>query len=252
MYVLGLRLGLRPGEATGLHWADFDARRGHTQRDPRRAQLTHGRAAVVDELKTKDAKRTLGLPADLVEQFRAHRAAQARSSGFAAADWADEALVFASRGVRCCRLRMYVATSPRSAAGLPTVRPNELRHSCAVSDRLGRRHRDGRRRARPHVDADGRRDLSTSAATGDRGSGLGGTGAPFVNRRVERHFGDVAALGLLGTRSAASIRTYRGSGRPGRFAGPTSEAYTRDQRPVRRRLCTPSCRTLTGWESRWL
>lgn len=133
MFVLGLRLGLRPGEAAGLYWDDVDL-----DSDPatvnvtRGVQMVGGKAVVVDDLKTAGSKRTLALPPDLVDDLRRHRASQLRER-MAAPSWRDDRLVFTSPtgnvlsppNVR----RQLVAVCKR--AGTPAVRPNELRHSCA-------------------------------------------------------------------------------------------------------------------------
>ena len=143
MFALGLRLGLRPGESTGLYWDDVDLEAGIVN-VTRGVRLTKGRAEVVDDLKTATAKRTLALPTDLVEQFRRHRVEQI-AERLAAKAWTDDRLVFASpRGtvlsppnVRrhldavCAGITTARRKVDKKAAPFPAVRPNELRHSCA-------------------------------------------------------------------------------------------------------------------------
>ena len=92
MFALSLRLGLRPGEAAGLYWEDLGDDAVNVTRGVR---LINNRATVSDDLKTSAAKRTIGLPPDLVEWFADHRRAQA-AERLAATSWVDDRLVFAS------------------------------------------------------------------------------------------------------------------------------------------------------------
>lgn len=143
MFALGLRLGLRPGEFTGLYWDDLDLEAGIVN-VTRGVRLTKGRAEVVDDLKTATAKRTLKLPTDLVVQLQRHRTDQI-AERLAATSWIDERLVFATptgnvlsppnvrrhldtiaAGITAARHEVDKKSDP-----FPAVRPNELRHSCA-------------------------------------------------------------------------------------------------------------------------
>lgn len=143
MFTLMLTLGLRPGEAMGLHWVDIDLD-GGTVNVTRGVQLDHGRAVVIDELKTSSAKRTLALHPVTTATLEHHRKTQL-AERLAAASWAEERLVFASPtgsvlsppNVRrqlaavCERLDAELRKVDPDSTGYPTVRPNELRHSCA-------------------------------------------------------------------------------------------------------------------------
>jgi integrase len=143
MFAMALKLGLRPGEAAGLYWSDLDLEAG-TVNITRGVRLTKGRAEVVDDLKTDGAKRTLGLRDDLVAQLKAHKRAQT-AERLAAPRWIDDRLVFASPtgnvlsppNVRrhltaiCGRIEATRAESDPDSEPFPTIRPNELRHSCA-------------------------------------------------------------------------------------------------------------------------
>lgn len=134
MFGLSLRLGLRPGEAAGLYWTDLvldgdcptvNVTRG--RRDDRR-----GHVEISDDLKTSTSKRTLALPPDLAAWLREHHASQ-RLERMAATAWADDQLVFATSAgtpVEASNGRRQLAAVCRRA-GVPIVRPNELRHSCA-------------------------------------------------------------------------------------------------------------------------
>jgi integrase len=171
MYALGLRLGLRPGEAAAMHWSELDL-----DSDPPTANITRGVqtvagvASVVDNLKTETSRRTIELPGDLADWLRAHRQTQ-RHERTATPAWHDDDLVFATTQgsltdpsnnrrdlARYCKI-----------AEVPEVTPNELRHSCAsllsdegvplilIADLLGHQdtrmlERTYRHRLRPVVD----------------------------------------------------------------------------------------------------
>ena len=141
MFALSLRLGLRPGEAAGLYWADIGDEAVNVTRGVRR---TKGRAEVVDDLKTSAAKRTIALPSDLVDWFADHRKAQLEER-VAAMSWVDKRLVFTTPTGHvtdpaanrrqlaevCARITAARREVDPEAEEFPTVKPNELRHSCA-------------------------------------------------------------------------------------------------------------------------
>jgi integrase len=128
-FALSLRLGLRPGEAFGLHWSDVGDGYVNVTRAVRR---DGGRLEVVDELKTASARRTIALPPELVAWIERHRRAQLEER-LAARSWADERLLFATRAggpVDPARSRSELRRACE-AAGVTAIAPNELRHSCA-------------------------------------------------------------------------------------------------------------------------
>jgi integrase len=125
MWALCLRVGLRPGEAAALHWSDLDLRRG-TLNVHRGVQAdARGAVAVVDALKVESSRRTLALPVDLVEGLGRLRQSRPRRL--------RDALVFSrddGQPLHPTTARKELADICRSA-GVPVIRPNELRHSCA-------------------------------------------------------------------------------------------------------------------------
>lgn len=169
---LMLTTGLRPGEALGLCWDSVDVDAG-TLTVRRAVRLERGKARLVDDVKTKAAFRTIGLPAPAVDVLRAQRRSVAALK-LAARTWAvdDPGLVFPTvQGTPWnpanVRRELYAVCD---AAGLPRVRPHELRHTAAsvlsdqgvplelIADLLG--HVDVtmvsqvyRHRVRPSVDA---------------------------------------------------------------------------------------------------
>jgi integrase len=140
-FALSLRLGLRPGETWAIYWEDVG---DDTVNITRGIQRSGGRSTISDELKTSSSKRTIALPTDLIDWFGRHRAAQA-TERLAARSWHDDRLVFAGPTGRiidpsrsrkmltaiCERLEAERAENDLDADAFPTLRPNELRHSCA-------------------------------------------------------------------------------------------------------------------------
>jgi integrase len=179
IFGLSLRLGLRPGEAAALYWRDVDGGVVNVSRGLRR---DGNRPVIVDEVKTAGSRRTIELPADLVDWLADHRKVQL-AERLAAATWADDRLVFAStagtvvepRNARrrlaaiCKQIGADRAKHEPDAAPFPILKPNELRHSCAsllsdagvplelIADLLGHASTDMldrtyRHRLRPVVD----------------------------------------------------------------------------------------------------
>lgn len=117
------RLGLRPGEAAGVCGDALDL-----HGDPpslaviRAVQLVGGRPTLTDHLKTKGARRTLALPADVAEDL-------ARL-----ADKAGDGLLFTAPGggpLWPSTVRAALADACM-LAGVERITPNELRHTAAT------------------------------------------------------------------------------------------------------------------------
>ncbi len=100
MVVVGLTVGLRPGELTGLLWADIDldvrkpptiAVSGAMKRGP------DGRGEARGQVKrSKDGRRTIALPPPRVEALKAHRGKRQLEERLAAGpEWKEGGLVFA-------------------------------------------------------------------------------------------------------------------------------------------------------------
>lgn len=172
MWATMLYLGLRPGEAAALAWADIDFtnRIVHVRRGRKRNKGT----ISIGSTKTPGSVRSLDAPAKVIDLIREHRIAQKRERLAIAAIWCnDEDLVFTNPvgsptdppKVRAEFNRVIVA------AGIgDNWTPNMLRHSAAsimsdagvplerIADQLG--HKDTRmlaahyrQRIRPTVDA---------------------------------------------------------------------------------------------------
>lgn len=123
MYLTMARVGLRPGEAAGLCPDALDL-----DQDPptlaviRAVQLRNGHPLIVTDLKTTGARRTLAIPPDVAAAL-AHVATGAE----------DEPIFTAATGgpVWPSTARSELAAAC-TAAKVPKITPNELRHTAAT------------------------------------------------------------------------------------------------------------------------
>jgi integrase len=92
-WLVGLALGLRQGEALGLWWDDIDLDAG-LLRVRRSLQRQHGGGLVFTEPKTQRSRRTIPLPAPLIEALRQHLACQEKERATAGPLWRDSPCVF--------------------------------------------------------------------------------------------------------------------------------------------------------------
>lgn len=129
-----LYLGLRPGEATGLLWADVDLDRAvvHVRRS---LKLERGRLVLDERLKTDRSRRSLDAPPQVVTALRTHRTAQTKARLKAGELWAPPYpdLVFTTAlgtplGPRNVHRSLTLLTA---GLGLGAWHPHELRHSAA-------------------------------------------------------------------------------------------------------------------------
>jgi len=137
-FTVALSLGLRLGELLALSWPDLAL-----DTTPPRLTVTRnltrvpGRGLALDDTKTAGSRRSVHLPAPVVESLRRHRLHQAEERLKVGPDWpplplgAD--LVFrtpfgTASDPKNFRAAVYRATE---AAGLGRWSPHELRHSCA-------------------------------------------------------------------------------------------------------------------------
>jgi integrase len=115
-WAIALALGLRQGEALGLKWADVDLDVGTliVRRGRLRPRWRHGcdgtcggkygghcpqrvaERAETAETKSRAGRRVVGLPSELVELLKAHRAEQDQERAIAGQLWADHGWLFAT------------------------------------------------------------------------------------------------------------------------------------------------------------
>lgn len=135
LVILGLYLGLRPGEITGLRWCDVDLEAGTLEVAQMRRRNPDGSMTFVDP-KAKSGRVIEDLPEAVTDALRRHEVRQrkARMSGKAA--WSSNDLVMTTRTggpLDASNHRREVARLAK-AAGIfmrPALTPNELRHSAA-------------------------------------------------------------------------------------------------------------------------
>jgi len=131
LFVVGLYLGLRPGELTGLPWSAVDFRaRTLTVRQSRKV-LPDGTMRMGDTKAYSD--RVLRMPDDVVEALKVHKAQQ-KAERLAAQVWHDIDLVFVNEigaPIDPSNLRRTVA-DVCELAGVERISPNELRHTAAT------------------------------------------------------------------------------------------------------------------------
>jgi integrase len=143
LVVVGLMLGLRPGELCGLRWSDIDleGRTLHDRQARKRERGPDGREVLrFGEPKTAKSRRSLAMPAPVVTALQRQRAQQARERLVVGAAWQDLDLVFAN-GIGApldpSNLRRVFGRLTERA-GLGRWHPNELRHSaCSLLSAAG-------------------------------------------------------------------------------------------------------------------
>ena len=93
-WTVALAVGLRQSEALGLQWRDLDLEAG-TLSVQRGLHRVKGRGLIYEEPKADRSRRTLALPAQLVEALKAQRKAQAEERLQAGSEWEEHGMVFA-------------------------------------------------------------------------------------------------------------------------------------------------------------
>ena len=131
LYSVALTMGLRQGEALGLEWQDVDLELGYL-RINKQLQRHDGTFQLVPT-KTATSRRTLALPASIVQSLRDHRLRQAdeRRAGGPPHSWD---LVFTTDRGRPIdgTVVSHHFHDLLESAGLRQRRFHDLRHSCAT------------------------------------------------------------------------------------------------------------------------
>jgi integrase len=150
IFEFALLSGMRPEEYLALQWADIDFERSTAQ--VRRALVRHKKSWSFEEPKTARSRRTVYLPAPLMQKLAAHKRTQAEVRLKLGAAWHAFDLVFCSEEgtpLTIPNLTYRYFRPILTAAKLPRIRLYDLRHTCAtlllleetnpkvVSERLG-------------------------------------------------------------------------------------------------------------------
>jgi integrase len=97
LYTVALALGLRPGEALGLSWADVDLDIEHPRLRVRRALRRQDGQLVLSETKTPRSRRDIPIPPVCLRALREHRRRQLKERLGVGSAWSDSGLVFTTR-----------------------------------------------------------------------------------------------------------------------------------------------------------
>ncbi len=141
LYVVLLSLGLRRGEALGLAWSDVDLDTGtlvvrralkREAVDPLDRERRSSRL-VLGDVKTARSRRSLNLPAPVVDALRSHRARQLQERLRMGDSWRGSELIFTTEVGTPIEPRNFVRSMSAlcKRAGLGHWHPHELRHSAA-------------------------------------------------------------------------------------------------------------------------
>lgn len=133
LYVLALTTGMRQGELLGLKWADLDLKAGllNVRRSLSRVK---GQGFVEQAPKTAKGSRTIALTPIGIDALKHHHTQQLQARLFAGPAWVASDLVFCtSHGtpIEAQNLRVRSFAPLLKAAGLPSIRFHDLRHSAA-------------------------------------------------------------------------------------------------------------------------
>jgi integrase len=133
LYRVALGLGLRRGEALGLRWCDVDLERRELH-VVNALQRVDGKLQLVPP-KTKRSRRTVSLPAAVIDAVPAHKARQTEERLLAGGRWSNDLdLVFTTTiGTPLDPDEVSKGFSRvLQRAGIRHVRFHDLRHSCAT------------------------------------------------------------------------------------------------------------------------
>ena len=132
LFVLMIHTGLRPGEALGLKWSDFD---GHALRIQRSLVRVAGREAFLEDTKTPKGRRLIPVGPQVLDVLQQHRRRQVEWRLRLGSSYEDRGLIFANEfggfaDVHNITSRHFKPILKRER--LPPIRLYDLRHSCAT------------------------------------------------------------------------------------------------------------------------
>ena len=128
LFVVWIDTGMREGELFGLLWSDVDWN-GNAIQIVRGLEETRGRFALKD-LKTKKSRRRVALSAFAMEALAEHRKAM-----LAEGNYKPDSPIFCDTQGGFLRKSNFLRRNFRpllARAGLPPIRPYDLRHSSAT------------------------------------------------------------------------------------------------------------------------
>ncbi len=133
IFEFALLTGMRPEEYLALQWSDVDLDRGTAQ--VRRALVRHKKSWSFEEPKTARSRRTVYLPASLLQKLAPHKRKQAEARLKLGASWRAYDLVFCSNegsplSIPNITYRYFRPILEK--AKLPRIRLYDLRHTCAT------------------------------------------------------------------------------------------------------------------------
>lgn len=131
-WIVALTTAMRPGELAALRWRDVDLDAGRVQLQRALTRLPK-QGWVEKDLKSHQG-RAIALTAIAVEALRLHRVRQAEARLQAGAAWLDEGRIFANsvgKPIEPGNLLRRSFLPLLEKAGLPRIRPYDLRHSTA-------------------------------------------------------------------------------------------------------------------------
>lgn len=132
-WTVALALGLRQSEALAVQWADVDLERG-TLSVRRGLHRVPGEGLVFTEPKTDRSRRTIAVPAPLIDALRKHRVAQNEERLVAGTEWDDWDLVFTQPNGRPLDKHSDYEAWIRllNRAGVRHIRLHDGRHTAAT------------------------------------------------------------------------------------------------------------------------
>ncbi|HXH09528.1 MAG TPA: site-specific integrase [Alphaproteobacteria bacterium] len=141
-WLVAIGTGMRRGELLGLRWQDLDLEAGVLQvRQELIRVATHDATGsdrktrlIVQAPKTEQSRRTIPIPADIVEALKHHKARQAEERLLMGAAYEDHGLVFCQANGQPIDPRNFTRHFERMVklAGVPRIRFHDLRHTFAT------------------------------------------------------------------------------------------------------------------------
>jgi integrase len=131
LYLTALGTGLRMGELLGLRWQDLDLPLARLTVSQAFYRLGRDPAAWMKTPKTRASRRTVALPAAVVEALRAHQQAQEEITRLLGADYQNQGLVFCQptgKPLHAHNLSQKDFQRIIRRAGLRRIRFHDLRH----------------------------------------------------------------------------------------------------------------------------